>query len=73
MQIDRNLRRSTEHVEIVPQETCVHHESLESVLTECTSMSTSTHVPSPSGTVTTTVAPRRASELPSTSTTFHNA
>ncbi|CAO4371767.1 unnamed protein product [Caenorhabditis nigoni] len=66
MQIDRNLRRSTEHVEIVPQETCVHHESPESVLTEIATMSTSIH----QSTVTkspTVVSPRRASEIPGTS------
>ncbi|CAI2348831.1 unnamed protein product [Caenorhabditis sp. 36 PRJEB53466] len=67
MQIDRNLRRSTEHVEIVPQETCVHHESPESVLTECATMSTSTHGTSNPSTVnksSSVVSPRRASEIP---------
>ncbi|EGT45597.1 hypothetical protein CAEBREN_05358 [Caenorhabditis brenneri] len=68
MQIDRDLRRSTEHVEIVPQETCVHHESPESVLTECATMSTSTHTPvPPTVTSPTVVSPRRASEIPGTS------
>ncbi|CCD67405.1 uncharacterized protein CELE_C45G9.8 [Caenorhabditis elegans] len=71
MQIDRDLRRSTEHVEIVPQETCVHHESPDSVLTECATMSTSTHVmPNSSSTISksaTVVSPRRASEIPGTS------
>ncbi|EFP01291.1 hypothetical protein CRE_24486 [Caenorhabditis remanei] len=74
MQIDRNLRRSTEHVEIVPQETCVHHESPESVLTECATMSTSTHttiIPTSSSVSksATVVSPRRASEIPGHSVT----
>ncbi|CAI5446191.1 unnamed protein product [Caenorhabditis angaria] len=37
-QIDRNMCRSTERVEIVPQETCVQHES---IITECATMTTS--------------------------------